>query len=367
MKLLSAIATLLLTYSSYCQPNTISSSWYKCMKGMIGKYPVTMHLHKSGNDYSGFYYYERSQEPISFFGKDSSDTFLHLEAYLPGPSDEAEIFSGSWNGDICAGTWLIPGKTSVLDFSLKVVRDSLVPNFTVVYTSGEAVLRKTLKNSPKATFSASSVWPTNNLPSTNFIKQQLNEISGGGHSEAEIGKTLLKQKNIYLKGYIDDIKETDKEIMEMGESLNYEESSKVMVAYCSSRLLTIASNYYGYTGGAHGNYGSYFYVLDLQHQKRLKLSDVINKNDSAKLSKLLEKKIRTIYKLKPTEKLTELLFEETIWPNDDFYVTSKGIGFNYSPYEIAAYAFGEIRLFIPFSELTGIVRNEFLQFLQPIK
>jgi hypothetical protein len=33
------------------------------MKGTIGKYPITMHLHKSGVDYKGYYCYDRAQNP----------------------------------------------------------------------------------------------------------------------------------------------------------------------------------------------------------------------------------------------------------------------------------------------------------------
>ncbi len=47
-------------------------SWYKCLKGTIDKYPITMHLHKMDHNFSGYYYYNSKQEPIYFIGEDTS-------------------------------------------------------------------------------------------------------------------------------------------------------------------------------------------------------------------------------------------------------------------------------------------------------
>ena len=69
-------------------------------------------------------------------------------------------------------------------------------------------------------------------------------------------------------------------------------------------------------------------------------------------SALLEKYFRSQYGLKPTDSLAEGgLFENHIEPNDNFYLTGKGIGFTYMPYEIGPYAMGEINIFIPFREV----------------
>ena len=48
--------------------------------------------------------------------------------------------------------------------------------------------------------------------------------------------------------------------------------------------------------------------------------------------------------------------EKTPW-----YDSKKGILFLYNPYEIAAYAYGEIELFIPFEDVKSVVNPRFLQ------
>jgi hypothetical protein len=64
--------------------------------------------------------------------------------------------------------------------------------------------------------------------------------------------------------------------------------------------------------------------------------------------------------MKRNEPLSNALFENSIEPTNNFCITKKGILFLYNPYEIAAYAMGEIELFIPFEELKTVVNPRFL-------
>ena len=100
------------------------------------------------------------------------------------------------------------------------------------------------------------------------------------------------------------------------------------------------------------------------NRKKLKLNDIITIEGRKKLSAFLAKALRIQFKLKPTEPLTEVLFENTIAPTENFYLTGKGIGFSYSPYEVAAYALGEINLFIPFKELETYLQPTIKKLLQ---
>ena len=84
---------------------------------------------------------------------------------------------------------------------------------------------------------------------------------------------------------------------------------------------------------------------------------MLNQAGIKNLQSLLETQFRKDRNLKSNEPLTEGgLFENKIEPNDNFFLTSKGIGFNYMPYEIGPYALGEIDIFIPFSQLTSYLQ-----------
>lgn len=118
-----------------------------------------------------------------------------------------------------------------------------------------------------------------------------------------------------------------------------DEVDQLIVVYQSKTILTLANYSYSYTGGAHGLYGTGFTSLDLVKKKKLNLDDVLTKTGQSNLPSFLKKYFRKNYNLSASASLKEAgLFEEKIEPNNNFYVTGKGTGFSYSPYEIGPYA-----------------------------
>jgi hypothetical protein len=141
-------------------------------------------------------------------------------------------------------------------------------------------------------------------------------------------------------------------------------SDKLMILFQTSKLVTLAFDNYAYTGGAHGNYGTEFKVLDLTKNKSLALADILTEGGIAKLQPKLEASFRKQFNLQPGDSLTDGgLFENKIEPNDNICVTGSGLEFVYNPYEIGPYAMGEIELFIPFTELTEYLKPDFKNLL----
>jgi hypothetical protein len=140
----------------------------------------------------------------------------------------------------------------------------------------------------------------------------------------------------------------------------------MLIAFQSSKILTMAFFNYAYTGGAHGNYGTYYTSADLTSNKVLALDNIITEGGKKQLRTLLEKNFRKQYNLKPTDSLTDEggLFENKIEPNKNFYITGKGIGFCYNPYEIGPYAMGEIDIFIPFTDLKNYLKEGFKRLIE---
>ena len=156
----------------------------------------------------------------------------------------------------------------------------------------------------------------------------------------------------------------EENMKEMPSAFSEEQSNRLMIVYQSKNILTLANYSYSYTGGAHGNYGTHYSSLDLLSKKILKLDDVLTTAGQANLPLLLKKYFRKNYNLDANDSLKEAgLFEEKIKPNNNFYITGKGIGFSYSPYEIGPYAMGEINIFIPFSELKTSLQPAFQNLL----
>src|SRR5258705_7003962 len=338
------------------------TTWYKCYTGTIDKYPVTMHLYKTGHSYTGNYYYDSRQELIYCRGQDSiKDNTINVTSFLPD-QETTETFIFTLSGNMIKGEWKAANgnNSRTLTFSAKENSGALA--FDFVYTEGSAILRPKLKESPAASFEAASVWPKGNSP---FLKKVIREEFGQKTSTEDIGKIFLRQKKEFLAGYLNDNKELKDEDLKEAYSYNLDQTDHLMIVYQSPGLIVLAHSNYAYTGGAHGNYGTSYIPIDPAANKKIGLKDVINEDGQKQLSKFLERSFRRSYSLKDKDSLSEGgLFENKIEPNNNFYITAKGIGFCYNPYEIGPYAMGEINLFIPFSELTPYLKPGFKQLIQ---
>ena len=166
-----------------------------------------------------------------------------------------------------------------------------------------------------------------------------------------------KYRDTYFSDYKKDITgDIDSSMM---QTLNFSRSGNIYVRYNEHDLVILESATYEYAGGAHGNYGSIFYCFDVSARKQLQLSDIISA-DSITLQHLAEKYFRIQYHVK-SDSLNEVLFENHLAANDNFYFNEKGISFLYNPYEVASYAQGEIVVFIPFSALKKYIQPAFMK------
>ncbi len=322
-----------------------------------------MHLYKTGHEFEGYYYYDSKQEPVYFIGDDTTEKGnIKLTVFLPGNNTDENFIFWTENNSI-TGEWHTTGKARPLNFSAKEINPA---SFEYVFSEGNTKLKPQKKDSPAATWQAASIWPKGNSNQTDFLKRIITESFGEKNSTEDIGKIFLRIKKKFFADYLSEYKDVkDEEISEDAIAYNLDEKDRLMVVYQSAKLFTLANSSYSYTGGAHGNYGTSYSSLDLQNKKKLKLDEILTSAGIKQLSKLLEKHFRKAYSLKENAALSEGgLFEDKIEPNDNFYVTGKGIGFNYTPYEIGPYAMGEINIFIPFTELSTNLQEGFKKLLK---
>jgi len=334
-------------------------SWYKMLKGSIGSFRITMHLHKAGHSFEGFYYYDTALEPIQFSGDDTSVA----GKLILGAGDE--VFELSLGNGAANGSWKNTSTGKVYAVSATAFK-SVIP-FTYVYTSGETKLRAALPNSPQGHIQLSSVWPIGSGPIDSFLKKRIMAIHSSKTGEKEIGAYFLQQKKVFFESYKSDFKDSKTEdIKEAPFSYNYEFSSSLMIAYATPKLITMAQSFYSYTGGAHGMYGTRYYVFDLTKPRQLGLNEIVTPEGRKKLRPLLEKYFRKQNNIKAGTTLVDAgLFENKIEPNSNFFVSGKGISFCYQPYEIGPYSSGQIEIFIPLSELTALLKSQFMVLIQP--
>jgi Protein of unknown function (DUF3298)/Deacetylase PdaC len=141
-----------------------------------------------------------------------------------------------------------------------------------------------------------------------------------------------------------------------GIGLRYDEQQLMHVLWNQAPLLSIGYFSYSYTGGAHGMYGTSAATFDTRTGRRLRYDDIFRPGTRKQLGALLDQAARRTFGLAPGVSLEGTLFVEHVPVTRNVFLTSGGAIFIYSPYEIASYAQGEIRIFVPFSELRPLLK-----------
>ena len=139
--------------------------------------------------------------------------------------------------------------------------------------------------------------------------------------------------------------------------LSYEDQTNTYVLYRQTNLLSLAFFHYNYSGGAHGNYGSTGVSYDLRTGRRLRYDDIFRPEAARQLPALLGRAVRPLVGLAPTDPLDKQLFVKQMPVTHNVFLTTGGAVFIYQPYEIAAYAQGEVRVFLPLAELRPLLRD----------
>ncbi|WBA40144.1 DUF3298 and DUF4163 domain-containing protein [Hymenobacter canadensis] len=141
-----------------------------------------------------------------------------------------------------------------------------------------------------------------------------------------------------------------------GIGLRYDEQQLMHVLWNQAPLLSIGYFSYSYTGGAHGMYGTSAATFDTRTGRRLRYDDIFRAGTQPQLVALLDQAARRMLGLAPGASLEGPLFVKHLPATRNVFLTSGGAVFIYSPYEVASYAQGEIRVFVPLAELRPLLR-----------
>src|SRR5689334_3762108 len=98
--------------------------WYKSFTGVIDKYPITLHLYKTGHVYDGCYYYNSKQELIFYSGEDSTQSdSIRLACYLPD-QETIEYFTFSLVENHLRGQWTTTATNNIRTYPFTATQDS---------------------------------------------------------------------------------------------------------------------------------------------------------------------------------------------------------------------------------------------------
>lgn len=353
---------------------TAADGFYKHLKGTVDTFAVTMDLVqiKSRTDfepynYRGHYYYDKYQQPISFYGEMDSVGNIVLHEF--NWQDKDIFFKGKLdaNGSF-SGTWSDTSRKRTLPFALKETYSDGAIALDFYDFNDSLKLWKNSAKSPMAEFDMQCLLPSKNVEASisAFLKDKIFMNFKGDSLEKSYANVSIENlrnaiRDTFFASYLEMLAEEKPDsTVEAPLMLNYAESTTQSIIFNEKGLLSVGYGTYSYTGGAHGNHATILATYDLGQKKALTLNDVFLPKFEKTINNALNNAARRQFGLKANEPLSNKLFGNSIESTPNFCITPKGILFLYNPYEIAAYAYGEIELFIPFSEVKSVVNPHFL-------
>lgn len=182
-------------------------------------------------------------------------------------------------------------------------------------------------------------------------------------AQSQTPEQLLAQQ---LQPYVNNFLKLDDSLKNMGVNHQITLSVSPKILNSQGPLATIVLNTSNYLGSAHGSSSQQYFNFDLKQQKMLTLDDVIEANQHTRLKQLAH----DVFKAWVMDnKLAESVEDyEQAWKFDlskNYYLGRQGLILQYQEYEIGPYAVGLPRLTIPYDQLVGVLKSDYL--LEDIK
>ncbi|MGB0176294.1 MAG: DUF3298 and DUF4163 domain-containing protein, partial [Owenweeksia sp.] len=127
-------------------------------------------------------------------------------------------------------------------------------------------------------------------------------------------------------------------------------------------LFGAALNSYSFTGGAHGNYFTFYYLYATETGKRIALADLLKDGALEALSARAEQKFRKSYDIPDKMGLNDAGYwfeNNTFTLPDNFKYSPEGLEFLYNTYEVAAYSEGALTILFDMGEVENLIRPEY--------
>lgn len=352
-----------ITKDSTKTDTALPNSFYKRLEGSIAGKSVVVQLQKENGILFGDYYYNGPWLRLTNYHATRKDSINLLESsfydyYFNQNAKQAHLTLG-WTGSGFNGTWLNGDSTKSYPIKLEEKYPEGSFKFKMGAYNDSVVALPNKANSPKAEISFAYLQPQADDDLEIWLDEKLKTISGIKQPNVDRGTGIKNLAEDYFKVYKAEVKKQqhgrDTAFLKF---MNYYSHDRQSVAFNDKGYVVLESLNETYTGGAHGNYASTMYCLDVKNKKQLALSDIV-KIDTNTLQTILEKNFRELYNIKPNGDLKKVLFDNSIKPNKNFYFNQYGLAFMYNPYEVASYAQGQVVVFIPFTDLKQYLTQGF--------
>jgi len=351
------ISFLIIGYALSCLSQDQAKRFeYKHMTGTLGTYELTIDLHISGNEVSGNALTRGKSGPDTLSGwrlQGIIDDYgiADIEAYRS--NELSGTFSGLLKEDY-KGTFRPNGSQMLRSFMLEEDYEASIAFEGYSILKDSALIDSA--GSPHSTIDISLLLP-DETESYSYIRNAILDAFFRMDTLRSLPDDAILPlfADESFRKYI----ESNIDIYDGGFSFNWELSSTSTIRVNREGLLVYRADQYGYTGGAHGMGISRFLVFDTDKMKQLKLEDIFIEGFESELSSLLENEYRAIYFIGGDEALSENgLWEDHIYPSENFFLTTDGMSFFYNPYELAPYSMGSITISLHRSKIQQLLRED---------
>ena len=304
---------------------------------------------EEGEQLRGSYHYQRSGIPISLeISKDpkNEDQLIFIESTgwsMDGDQQVTGRWTVVWKGSTITGTWKTPDGKKSLPVKLELSKPEGSVALDQIHLAYEV----------KET----------DASGTRGYQRELTLLTAPGNDA--LSRKLLE---LACESYKDDEDHAPANLNELKQAMRastHEEidaeatyvdtySEHFSVRMNESGFLTLENSTYGYSGGAHGHYGSQFAVLDTTTMTVLKLTDIVSPEKIASWKPLAIaalKKSRAVPQDAPLSEAGVDIEDYTPTPEDSWFLVPGGIGFYYDPYAIGSYAAGEFEFILPWKDI----------------
>lgn len=172
------------------------------------------------------------------------------------------------------------------------------------------------------------------------------------YSQASPPATLDSMALAFFKDY----QETKNEFSEY--KLSWELNNTISIVYNDNSIVSFQSEFYHFTGGAHGNSGIYFANFNSQNGRRLALPDLLVSGYEKELDNIAEKVFRKDKEISRDANLEEAGYwfvDNKFSLNENFGIKNEGLVFYFNSYEIAPYSMGPTEIVIPYSDIKKLI------------
>ncbi|GAA4045563.1 hypothetical protein GCM10022409_34500 [Hymenobacter glaciei] len=351
-------------------------AFYETYRGRFATAPDSFTLHLTcvpknlGSDGIAGSYYGPAGHPFQLVGQPSSgpDSLVVYDTSSDTyPGEAVAIKGGVWRLRRDGGNWT----GTRAGQPLKLRRVGAAPNglgFAIAMHSDTVAAYPGEAHTPYGDVSLQGLIPIGSSNASaankklllNILRELGANLSGPAHTSWQA--LWLAQRQTFTQDYrvaTAVLKPTPGDTAEAipPEVLRHQQLNAVHVLVHQPPLLSLSFSSYSYSGGVHGLGSTQIRSFDLRTGQVLSFNDIFLPEARLQLSALLERHVRQTMQIPADKPLDDELLVSEIPVCENVCLTPGGVIFSYTPYEIAAYADGEIRLFVPLAELRPWLRE----------